>query len=81
MVDTTKLKDLMLDINRSAWYLDQLIQNIEANNDLDNDYMLYMMKTSMARRKDELEGILGLEMSNREKRVWNETIFNLMEGL
>ena len=78
MVNTTKLKELMLDIQRSAWYLDQAINNIEACNDVtDDDYMVFMVTDFMKHRKDQLECILGLEMSNREMRVWNETIANL----
>ena len=78
MIDTQKLKDLMLDIQRSAWYLDQVINDIESFDDVtDGDYTYFLVSGIMRHRKDELECICGLEMSSREKRVWNEVISNL----
>ena len=78
MVDTQKLKDLMLDIQRSAWYLDQAINNIESFDDVtDEDHMYFAVTEIMSHRRLELECICGLEMSDREKRVWNEIMHAL----
>lgn len=76
MIDTTNLKQLMLDIQRSAWQLDQLIQEIENVDDItDSEYIksTYLIGC-MKKRTDYLECFTGLDMSEREKRLWKEMI-------